>query len=99
MSNLSGSLLERTAQSVTNWAERWFPDAYIFAAIAVLVVAAGAWTMGAPLAQVGVAFGDGYWSLIPFTMQMAMVDTNAGIANLSAHVPQCNLTMCETRSS
>lgn len=73
MSNLSGSLLERTAQSVTNWAERWFPDAYIFAAIAVLVVAAGAWTMGAPLAQVGVAFGDGYWSLIPFTMQMAMV--------------------------
>jgi len=73
MTTVDSSVLERTAQKVTNWAERWFPDAYIFAAIAVLLVAAGAWLMGAPLQTVGIAFGDGYWSLIPFTMQMAMV--------------------------
>jgi short-chain fatty acids transporter len=65
--------LENTAQAVTRWAERWFPDAYIFAALAVIIVAGGAWSIGAPITQVGIAFGDGFWSLIPFTMQMAMV--------------------------
>lgn len=65
--------LENTAQTVTRWAEKWFPDAYIFAVLAVIIVAAGAWTIGAPITQVGIAFGDGFWSLIPFTMQMAMV--------------------------
>jgi len=73
MDSPKSSVLDLTAQAVTRWAERWFPDAYIFAAIAVLLVAAGAWAMGAPLQSIGVAFGDGYWSLIPFTMQMAMV--------------------------
>jgi len=73
MDSSKSSVLDLTAQAVTRWAERWFPDAYIFAAIAVLLVSAGAWTMGAPLQSIGNAFGDGYWSLIPFTMQMAMV--------------------------
>ena len=73
MAGILSSTLERTAHGVTNWAEKWFPDAYIFAALAVTVVAAGAWLMGAPVTQIGIAFGDGYWSLIPFTMQMAMV--------------------------
>ncbi|MGI4857001.1 MAG: short-chain fatty acid transporter [Janthinobacterium lividum] len=65
--------LERIAAGMTRWSQRWFPDAYIFAAIAVIVVAAGAWLGGASVQQVGVAFGDGFWSLIPFTMQMAIV--------------------------
>lgn len=65
--------LENTAQAVTRWAEKWFPDAYIFAVLAVIIVAAGAWGIGAPVTQIGIAFGDGFWSLIPFTMQMAMV--------------------------
>ncbi|PRC92277.1 short-chain fatty acid transporter [Solimicrobium silvestre] len=73
MATIFSNALEHTAQAVTSWAEKWFPDAYIFAALAVVVVAAGAWFMGAPLTQIGIAFGDGYWSLIPFTMQMAMV--------------------------
>ena len=34
--------LERLAVKVTDWSERWFPDSYIFAAIAVVVVAIGA---------------------------------------------------------
>lgn len=65
--------LERLAMRVTHWSERWFPDAYIFAAIAVAVVACSAIFMGAPVQAVGVAFGEGFWSLIPFTMQMAIV--------------------------
>lgn len=65
--------LERVAAGMTRWSQHWFPDAYIFAAIAVIVVAAGALLAGASVQQVGVAFGDGFWSLIPFTMQMAIV--------------------------
>ncbi|EYS85760.1 Short chain fatty acid transporter [Cupriavidus sp. SK-4] len=65
--------LESLAIRVTNWSERWFPDSYIFAAIAVVVVALGAMLVGAPAPAVAKAFGDGFWSLIPFTMQMAVV--------------------------
>lgn len=68
-----GGTLERLAAAVTRWSEKWFPDAYIFAVIAVIAVALGAMAIGAPVRQVGVAFGDGFWSLIPFTMQMAIV--------------------------
>ncbi len=66
-------ILERIAAFVTRWSEKWFPDAYVFAVLAVVVVALGAMAIGAPVKTVGVAFGDGFWTLIPFTMQMAMV--------------------------
>ncbi|RDV01012.1 short-chain fatty acid transporter [Trinickia dinghuensis] len=65
--------LERMAAAIARWSERWFPDAYLFAAIAVVLVAIGALAVGAPVQRVGIAFGDGFWSLIPFTMQMAIV--------------------------
>ncbi|WP_199535890.1 short-chain fatty acid transporter [Dyella psychrodurans] len=65
--------LARFALQCTLWAERWFPDAWVFAALGVLVVALAAMGFGAtPKAAVS-AFGDGFWSLIPFTMQMAFV--------------------------
>ncbi|NIE62475.1 TIGR00366 family protein [Burkholderia sp. Ax-1719] len=66
-------LLERLALRVTAWCEKWYPDAYVFVAFTVLVVALGAMAMGASPRAVSVAFGNGFWSLIPFTMQMAMV--------------------------
>jgi len=65
--------LEAFASMVTDWAERWFPDSYIFAVLAVVIVAAGALVSGVPLKAVAGSFGEGYWSLIPFTMQMAIV--------------------------
>ena len=65
--------LVRVALRFTSWAERWFPDAFVFVAIAVVIVAAGALAIGAPLTAVTKAFGDGFWSLIPFTMQMVFV--------------------------
>lgn len=65
--------LERLASSVTNWAERWFPDSYIFAVLAIVVVVAGALFAGISPQAIATSFGDGYWSLIPFTMQMAIV--------------------------
>jgi len=72
-SHLEESRYARFALRCSNWAERWFPDSYVFAALAVLVVAIGALAIGAPVTATAKAFGDGFWSLIPFTMQMAFV--------------------------
>ncbi|MGH1571835.1 short-chain fatty acid transporter [Methylobacterium sp. P31] len=67
------SALARLGIRFTAWAEKWFPDAFIFVAIAVVIVALGALANGAPAAAVAKTFGDGFWSLIPFTMQMTFV--------------------------
>src|ERR1700751_3930751 len=65
--------LARLALAFTNWAERWYPDAYVFVSLAVAVVAAAALINGASPAAVASSFGDGFWSLITFTMQMTMI--------------------------
>ncbi|MGA7324327.1 MAG: TIGR00366 family protein [Rhodomicrobium sp.] len=65
--------LARIGLRFTNWAERWFPDAYVFVCLAVAVVAGFALLNGASPVVVSKSFGDGFWSLIPFTMQMAIV--------------------------
>src|SRR5215472_7377719 len=67
------SALARLGLRFTDWAERWFPDAYVFVALGVAVVAAAALANGASPAVVAKAFGDGFWGLIVFTMQMAMI--------------------------
>ncbi|GJD82180.1 short-chain fatty acid transporter [Methylobacterium haplocladii] len=65
--------LARLALRFTEWAEKWFPDAFVFVAIAVVIVAGAALLNGAPVQAVTKSFGDGFWSLIPFTMQMVFV--------------------------
>lgn len=67
------SLLAKFGGNLAEWSERWFPDAYIFAALAVLVVCVAALSMGRTPMEIGVDFGKSFWSLIPFTMQMAFV--------------------------
>jgi short-chain fatty acids transporter len=67
------SWLSRMALRLSKWAERWFPDAYVFAALGVIIVAIAAMTLGAGPQATAIAFGDGFWSLIPFTMQMTFV--------------------------
>ena len=65
--------MARAALRSAAWAEKWFPDAYVFAVLGVVIVALAAMGFGStPQATAG-AFGDGFWSLIPFTMQMAFV--------------------------
>src|SRR5512144_2923987 len=62
------------ALALTAWTERWVPDAFIFALIATLiVVVAGVGATPSTLAQVIDAWGNGFWELIPFTLQMALV--------------------------
>src|SRR5215468_924620 len=74
----------RIAIAFTAWAERWFPDAFIFVAIAVVVVALAALINGASPAAVSTAFGNGFWSLITFTMQMAFVAIGGYVVATSA---------------
>ena len=66
-------LLERIALRTCAWSERWIPDAYVFAATGVVLVAAAALILGATPVATAKAFGDGFWSLIPFTMQMTFI--------------------------
>ena len=67
------SQFARVGLTFTNWAERWFPDAFVFVCLAVVLVAGAALLNGATPAAVTRSFGDGFWSLITFTMQMAIV--------------------------
>ena len=73
MGNATDGWMARAALRSAAWAERWFPDAWVFAALGVIVVAAVALGFGTTPAVTVNAFGDGFWSLIPFTMQMAFV--------------------------
>lgn len=63
----------RAALRCAAFAERWFPDAYVFAVLGVVVVAVCAMAAGAGPKTTATTFGEGFWSLIPFTMQMAFV--------------------------
>jgi short-chain fatty acids transporter len=74
------SLLARVAARFTAWAERWIPDAFVFALVATfLVVAAsivalrGQKGIGGALVETVTIWGGGFWELLPFTLQMALV--------------------------
>ncbi|MFC9993813.1 short-chain fatty acid transporter [Nocardia sp. NPDC127526] len=65
--------LARVAQSLAGWTEKWFPDAYVVALAGVVLVAVAALANGSSPRTVANAFGDGFWDLTAFTLQMAMV--------------------------
>ena len=66
--------MARFALALTAWTERWVPDAFVFALVATLVVVvAGVPATPSTLGQVVDAWGRGFWDLIPFTLQMALV--------------------------
>jgi short-chain fatty acids transporter len=65
--------LARFAQRLAGWTEKWFPDAYVFALIGVVVVTLAALINGSTPKAVAEAFGGGFWDLATFTLQMAMV--------------------------
>jgi short-chain fatty acids transporter len=64
----------RVALALTAWTERWIPDAFIFALLATAIVVVAALTAtSASASQTVDAWGRGFWDLIPFTLQMALV--------------------------
>ena len=67
-------MLERLAQLLTRYSTRWVPDSFVIAALLTLLVAAvAAPVMTEPAWRLAVYWGDGFWSFIPFTLQMCMV--------------------------
>ncbi len=67
-------VVARAALVMTDWAERWIPDAFIFALLATFVViVAGVGATTSTAVQVVDAWGRGFWDLIPFTLQMSLV--------------------------
>ncbi|AUH33565.1 short-chain fatty acid transporter [Paracoccus tegillarcae] len=67
-------MLRALARPATRLMERWLPDAFIFVIVLTLVAALAAiLTQGTnPIALVQM-WGDGFWSLLQFAMQMLLV--------------------------
>ena len=78
--------MQRLGASLADWSERWFPDAYVFAGIAVAIVCVAALAIGRSPVEISVDFGKSFWNLIPFTMQMAFVVIGGYVVAVSAPV-------------
>lgn len=65
--------LARLGISLADWSERWFPDSFVFSLIALFCVFMAGLAVGTPVRNLVQFFGQGFWSLIPFTTQMAMI--------------------------
>jgi short-chain fatty acids transporter len=66
-------LLARAGSRIADVCERWFPDAFVFALAAIVLVFAGGVAIGVKPVTLATEFGNGFWSLVNFTMQMALV--------------------------
>ncbi len=67
-------LLSRAALALTRWTERWIPSSFVIALVltAALFGLAVGLTPTSPL-EVVRAWGDGFWTLLGFAMQMTLV--------------------------
>src|SRR5687768_9132475 len=73
MSAIKEQPLARAGMFIADFCDRYFPDAFVFALVAVLVVFLVGLGLGESPATLVNAFGDGFWVLVPFTMQMALI--------------------------
>jgi short-chain fatty acids transporter len=67
------STLASIGLRLSDWFERWFPDAFALALAAVAVVFVAAMATGSSFVQTAQWFGAGFWDLVTFTMQMSMI--------------------------
>jgi short-chain fatty acids transporter len=66
--------IARVALVFTDWTERWIPDAFIFALLATFIVVVAALILGQQsISGVVEIWGNGFWDLLPFTLQMSLV--------------------------
>src|SRR3954471_11144512 len=70
---MHSNLLARAGSRIADVCERWFPDAFVFALAAIVLVFIGGMFAGVTPVTLATEFGNGFWSLVNFTMQMAMV--------------------------
>lgn len=65
--------IQRIALAFTDFAERWIPDAFVFALIATVIVFVAGLGIGTSPKDLVIAWGQGFWELLAFTMQMALI--------------------------
>lgn len=65
--------MSRIGTALADWSEKWFPDAYVFAAAAVVIISVWALFMGRSFNEISINFGSHFWDLVNFTMQAAFV--------------------------
>ena len=68
-----GSWLAVIGLRLSSWFERWFPDAFALALVAVAVVFAASLSIGNSVSETAQWFGAGFWDLVNFTMQMTLI--------------------------
>jgi short-chain fatty acids transporter len=67
------SMLARVGLSLSDWFEKWFPDAFALALSAVAIVFVACLLTGNTVLDTAQRFGTGFWDLVAFTMQMSMI--------------------------
>src|SRR3954467_13036097 len=70
---MNNSWLANAGLRLSEWFERWFPDAFALALVAVLIVFTAAGSIGNSPVQAATWFGAGFWDLVNFTMQMTLI--------------------------
>ena len=67
------SLLASAGLRLSDWFEKWFPDAFALALVAVAIVFAACLLAGNAVLDTAERFGAGFWDLVTFTLQMSMI--------------------------
>ena len=70
---VSAGVFARLGMGLADWSQKWFPDAFVFALVGLIIVFVAGLFAGVGTRNLIKYFGDGFWGLIPFTMQMAMI--------------------------
>jgi short-chain fatty acids transporter len=65
--------LARIGLKLSDWFEKWFPDAFVLALAAVAIVFVASVAAGSSVLDTAQSFGAGFWGLVAFTMQMSMI--------------------------
>ena len=65
--------MARIGLVLADWSERWFPDPLVFAFVGIVVVFVTGLLLHEPASKLAIQGGKGFWTLVPFTMQMVMV--------------------------
>ena len=65
--------LARLGLRLSDWFEKWFPDAFALALAAVAIVFVASLLAGSTVLDTAQRFGAGFWDLVTFTMQMSMI--------------------------
>lgn len=85
------SPLARIGARLADTCERFFPDAFVFALGAIVLVFLAGVSVGVQPSSLVTEFGKGFWSLVNFTMQMALVIVGGFV--VASSPPIARLTM------